>query len=140
MMILRKLAAAVVLLGASFTGASAANNLTGNYLITVQGRPSSLDGLMLCATLVEDGSTLEYKNSGTLTLKQLDNGATLTGSWFTKNFAVTFEVSDPDITVVFSGVLGHAQIQGTSFIQIYHGTTIAGGTFTATKGCPVEAK
>ena len=136
-MILRKtIAGAAILLGLNGTAAMAATNLTGNYTVTVEGHPGFIDGEMLCAALVEDGSTLGYTNSGTFTLMNIKNGAMVSGRWFTRNFAVTFEASSGNDFYAFSGVLGHAQIQGTSFVEVYNGTPVAGGTFTATKGCP----
>jgi hypothetical protein len=135
-MLLKRTARALVLLALSGPAASAATNLSGNYLVTVFGHPGYVNGATLCATLVEDGSTLGFVNSGTITLVNTINGSSESGHWFTRNFAATFEVTSGSDTIVFSGVLGHAKIQGTSFIEIYKGTPVVGGTFTATKGCP----
>ena len=125
--IIRFLAAAAAL--AVSTPVFAAGNLTGSYLLTItNARPAHFDGTQLCATLNEDGSTLGFPNSGTVTI----NGST--GSFFTKNHSFTAEVPNGESGfVVFSGELGHPQIQGTSFLGVSQGKIFIAGLFTAVR-------
>ncbi len=110
------------------TPALAANNLTGSYLLTVtNAKPTQYNGATLCATLVEDGSVLGLPNSGTVTIDGTQ------GSFFTRAYGFTAEIplDNAGSFITFSGVLGHPQIQGTSFIEVINGKPVIAGTFTA---------
>lgn len=113
--------------------ALAATNLTGNYLLTLSGHPSSVNGALLCAVLVENGSTLNFVNGGTLTLYN-STGQSISGVWFTKNHGVTFEASQGTNFLTFSGLLGTPQITNTTWIEVNQNQPLVGGTFTAQKG------
>ena len=111
-----------------------AGDISGNYLITVtKGKPKSINGATLCATVVQDGSTLGFAKSGTVTIQGYK------GNWFSVGVSkgATFEIPlGGGSFITFAGVFGAPQIQGTSFIEVIDGQPYVAGAFSAAKnGC-----
>ena len=135
---LRGLLAGLVMSGA---GASAsAANLSGHYLVTLTGHPSSQNGVQYCATLVSDGRSEHYRVGGTMTLEDQE-GRSFAGTWFATHGAAMFEVPLPVYSghssfIVFSGQFGQKQISNTVFTEVLNGSPSFEGSFTAVRnGC-----
>lgn len=126
----------LMLLPALLLSTSAMADISGNYLVTVtKGRPTGLTGATLCATVVQDGSTLGFPLSGTVTIQGY------TGNWFQVDSTkgATFEIpldTGSASFITFSGVFGAPHIAGTSFIEVIDGQPYVAGAFSAQKnGC-----
>ncbi len=119
---------------------SYAAGLSGRYLVTLKGNPSSFNGPQYCATLVADGSTQGYRESGTVMLTDQE-GRSFPGTWFADHGAASFEVplpvySNTSSFIVFSGQFGKPQITHTTVTEVLNGTPAFDGSFTAVKnGC-----
>ncbi len=114
-------------------------NISGDYLVTFHDQhPGDSFYEPLCVKIVEDGSTLGFKESGTVIL---DFGSNVQpgGQWFATRskgavFSVAFTDTDGPSVLTFSGEFGKPRITGTSFVLFTNGADVAGGTFTAVKG------
>ena len=117
---------------------SAKANIAGFYLVSFHHRhPSNAFQEPLCVKIVEDGSTLGFKTSGTLTL-DFNRSDQPVGRWFAAGargatFTVVLDQGSASF-ITFSGEFGKPQIAGTSFVLFSNGQATAGGSFTAVKG------
>jgi hypothetical protein len=113
--------------------AFAATNVSGNYTVTLtKAHPSNFKGQTACLTLVEDGSTGGWTNSGTFTLNFLANQ----GSFFIINRVITGWLPlDNGSFLVLSGYLPGGGITNTSIVEVINGQTALTGNFSETRGC-----
>ncbi len=137
---MKQLQVGLMILSAIATGSTAASaTVSGSYLVTFHDQhPADSFYEPLCVKIVEDGSTLRFKTSGTVILNFNPSDRPV-GQWFaTKSRGAVFSVAFADqggpSVLTFSGEFGKPQITGTSFVLFTNGADVAGGTFTAVKG------
>ena len=137
---MKQLKVGLIVLSAIVTGVTAASaTVSGDYLVTFHNQhPAGSFYEPLCVKIVEDGSTLGYRTSGTVVLN-FNPSDRPAGQWFSTGthgavFSVALTDTDGPSVLTFSGEFGKPQITGTSFVLVTKGVDVAGGSFTAVKG------
>jgi len=130
MKMLRYLLLALPVVGVYGPAMAGAGDLSGNYLLThVSSHGGNTGGQTSCVTLNENGSFLNWQNSGTVTIGDA------TGYFFLSGSNLMATATSGGTQFIFAGYIHSGTIKPAQYETLNNGVAVDSGQFSAVRGC-----